>query len=97
MDDSRPKLSSAQTCHTDVLMHCIFAFLALAELVRVLRTCRVWLSAALKEKPRGVPCCLVAGLVAKAPSFVSAANVELWSLSRVLPTLFCAAPLATSR
>ena len=51
----RPRLrqSIAQSCHTDAL-HCIFAFLSLADLLPVMQSCRSWNTAGSKEPPRGL-------------------------------------------
>lgn len=48
---SAPPHNHAQRCHTDAL-HCIFAFLSLAELLPALQSCRQWLAAGIKEPPR---------------------------------------------
>ena len=44
--------SPAQRCHTDTL-HCIFAFLSLAELLAAMQSCRGWHAAGVKVPPRG--------------------------------------------
>ena len=50
-------LSVAHFCHTDAL-HCIFAFLALTDLLPALLSCRLWLAAGCKEPSRGLRVCL---------------------------------------
>ena len=49
----RPPLSAAQSCADDPLT-LAFGFIELKELAHAGRTCRAWLAAAAKEKPRGL-------------------------------------------
>jgi hypothetical protein len=46
-----PRLSVAQQCYDDVL-HSLFAFLSLNEVLEVARTCHRWRNAAVKERSR---------------------------------------------
>ena len=51
----RPLLSPAQSCATDTIT-LVFGFSKFDELVFAAQTCRAWLAAAAKGKPRGLHC-----------------------------------------